>query len=269
MIKLYHRKNEIAIDLGGVQNVGAIDIYYTGKMYGESQLPSDWQLMSNRNRILCISLGNSVPELLLNYVGLINIKGGTVVDRDLNTHPLAIVIEDIDYWENFKDHFDKDTQYWEALGSTHIRDSSIKYSSIIKKNLLSNPDEFYFQDGTPYAGEYHQHSDGQAMTGSEHTDGSMSIYRKDAKGKIFNPRKKANKRQVMEIMKQVKPTIPMTRKITKSDIQKIKESKKITHKELKEEEIKKIYSSASTTGVKTDTDTGSGTGGASGGGYSG
>ena len=256
MIKLYHRKNEIAIDLGGVQNVAAIDIYYTGKMYGESQLPSDWQLVSNRNRILCISLGNSVPELLLNYVGLINIKGGTVIDRDLNIHPSAIVIEDIDYWENFGDHFDKDTQYWEALGSTHIRNSSIKYSSIIKKNLLSNPDEFYFQDGTPYTGEYHQHSDGQAMTGSEHTDGSMSIYRKDAKGKIFNPRKKANKRQVMEIMKQVKPTVPMTRKITKSDIQKIKESKK-------------IYGSDKTTRVKTELDRTSGTGGASGGGYTG
>ena len=241
MVKLYHRKNEIAIDLGDIQNVAAIDIHYSGKMYGESQLPDDWQLMSNKNRIICFSLGDSVPEVLLNYVGLINIKACSVVDRDLNTYNAHITIEDIDYWENITDDFDKNTQYWTNLGNTHVGDRSIKYSSIVRKNLIAPPDEFYFKDGTPYVGEYHQHGDWQAMTGSEHTDNSELIYRKDANGNIFNARKRVSKRQVIEIMKQVKPFIPITRKITKSDAQKIKESQKITHKQLKEEEVGKIY----------------------------
>ena len=51
MVNLYHRKNEIAIDLADVQNVESIDLYYSGKIYGESQLPDDWQLLSNNNRI--------------------------------------------------------------------------------------------------------------------------------------------------------------------------------------------------------------------------
>ena len=97
MATLYHRKNEIAIDLTGIQNAASIDIHYSGKMYGESQLPDDWQLMSNKNRIVCLSLGNSAPEVLLNYVGLIYIKACTVIDRDLNIHGVHTKIEDIDY----------------------------------------------------------------------------------------------------------------------------------------------------------------------------
>ena len=80
--------------------------------------------------------------------------------------------------------FDKNTQYWEGLGSQHIRDRAIKYSSIVKKNLISNTDEFYFKDGTPYQGDYHMHETGQAMTGGEHSRKSENIHRKDANGNI-------------------------------------------------------------------------------------
>lgn len=275
MATLYHRKNEIAIDLTGIQNAASIDIHYSGKMYGESQLPDDWQLMSNKNRIVCLSLGNSAPEVLLNYVGLIYIKACTVIDRDLNIHGVHTKIEDIDYWENMSDNFDENTQYWTGLGNIHEKDRSIKYSSIVRKNLIAPSDEFYFKDGTPYVGEYHQHGDGQAMTGSEHTNSSELIYRKDANENIFNARKRVSKRQVIEIIKQVKPFIPITRKITKSDAQKIKESQKIAHKQLKEEDAEKIYrenrttSPASGAGEKAGTGGTGGTGSGSGGGYGG
>ena len=105
MIKLYHRKNEIAIDLSKVLNVAAIDIYYTGKMYGESQLPDDWSFVANKKRIMCFTLGSSVPELLFNYTGLINIRGVNVIDKDLKSHSVAILVEDIDNWENMRGIF--------------------------------------------------------------------------------------------------------------------------------------------------------------------
>ena len=54
MISLFHRKNEISIDLSGVENPAGIEIYYNGKMYAESQLPDDWQLLSNKNKIVCL-----------------------------------------------------------------------------------------------------------------------------------------------------------------------------------------------------------------------
>ena len=105
MIKLYHRKNEIAIE--AIENISAIDIHYKGKMYGESQLPNDWLLSSTNNRIICLSLGNSTPELLINYIGRINILGGSVIDKSLNTHSINVILEDIDYWENTNSDFDK------------------------------------------------------------------------------------------------------------------------------------------------------------------
>lgn len=226
MIKLYHRKNEIAIDLSGIQNPAAIEFHYTGKMYAESQLPDDWLLTSSRNKVICLSLGSSVPELMLNYTGLIHIKSGSVIDRDLNKHYLLPIVEDIDYWENMSVDFDKNTQYWEGLGSEHQIDSSVQYSSIVKNNLISESDEFYFADGTAYQGAYHQHGDGQAMTGSEHTEESELIYRKDAKGNIFDTRKGVNKERIREIMKHYQRNIPSVRGFTKSDTQKAKDIKR-------------------------------------------
>ena len=256
MIKLYHRKNELAIDLSGVSNPTAIEIYYTGKMYAESQLPDDWFLMSNQNKIICVSLGDSIPELVLNYVGLINIRSGSVVDRDLNTHYLSVAVEDIDYWENMSVDFDKNTQYWEGLGSNHEGDMQIQYSSIVKNNLISESDEFYFADGTPFQGDYHQHGDGQAMTGSEHSDGSQLIYRKDAKGKMQDLRKNLNRNQLNKRMVHYKPIIPSVRTSTKSESQKAKDIKKQTNFSKKEIEIspaRTTKTTPKTTTVKTKT----------------
>ena len=136
MIKLYHRKNEIAIDLSGIQNPAAIEFHYTGKMYAESQLPDDWLLTSSRNKVICLSLGSSVPELMLNYTGLIHIKSGSVIDRDLNKHYLLPIVEDIDYWDNMTVDYDKNTQRWEDLVSTHKK-VPLLYTSIVKKDLMA------------------------------------------------------------------------------------------------------------------------------------
>jgi carbon monoxide dehydrogenase subunit G len=226
LINLYHRKNEIAIDLTGVQNVAGIEIYYNGKMYAESQLPDDWILSSNASKIVCFSLGDSVPELLLNYSGLINIKGGKVFDKNLAEYSINVLIEDVDKWTNFNIDFDKNTQYWEGLNSTHIAEHSIKHSSIVKNNLKTNNEEFYFLDGQPYNGDYHLHGDGRAMTGAEHTNESIQIYRKNEDGKIVDLRSKASKKRAIEIMKQIKPFIPSVRKVTKSSQTQAKDFKK-------------------------------------------
>ena len=99
MINLYHRKNELAIDLSSIDNPRAISIAFSGVMYGESQLPNDWILMQGNNKIICICIGNSKPELLLNYSGKIVVNGGDVVDINLQRHYIKVMVEDIDYWE--------------------------------------------------------------------------------------------------------------------------------------------------------------------------
>ena len=228
MVKLYHRRNEIAIDLSGIVQPKAIDIIYSGRMQGESMLPDDWIFSANDKRILCLSLSadGTIPELLMEYSGLIEIKGATIVDMSLEAHSGTIIVEDIDYWENMNVDFDKNTQYWEGLGSTHKAEPSLIMSSMVKNNLITNSNEFFFADGTAYQGEYHQHQDMQAMTGSEHTEESELIYRKDAKGELYDSRRKLSAKQKMRLESIKKINIPKTRKVTKSDTQKAKDTKK-------------------------------------------
>ena len=238
---LFHGKNEISISLAGIENIACIQIIYTGKMHAESMLPDDWLVTANKNRIICLSLGNSVPELLFNYIGLIKIKGASIITRDLQIYNVIIEVGGLNIWEKINSDYAFEDRLWESFSNTHFKETAIIRTSIIKNNLTAKVNELFLKDGTSYQGEYHQHNDGQAMSGSEHTDGSEPIYRKDANGRIFDTRKGANKRQAMEIMKQIEPLVPRTRKITKSDAQKIKESQKIAHKELKEEKVKRIY----------------------------
>lgn len=228
MAKLYHRKNEIAIDLSGIQNPRAIDIIYSGRMQGRSMLPDDWMFSANNRRImcLCLSADGSIPELLMEYSGLIQIKGATVIDVSLEKHAVKIALEDIDYWENMGVDFDKNTQRWEALGSTHTPEPSLIMSSIVKNNLITNANEFFFADGTPYEGEYHQHQDMQAMTGAEHSEGSELIYRKDYKGNLYDIRSKLSAKQRIRLESIKKINIPKTRKVTKSDSQKARDIKR-------------------------------------------
>ena len=228
MINLFHRKNEIAIDLSGIVNPRAIDISYKGIMQAESMLPSGWTLSSNKNKILCLSVTEQTQdvELLMRYSGLIEIIGVTVIDQDLQKHAGLIAIEDIDTWDYMTVDFDKNTQYWEGLFSTHTKEKSLAVTDIVKNNLLTNSGEFYFINGTPYEGEYHQHGDGQAMTGGVHTEESEMIYRKGLDGKLYQPRKKMPHKLRQQIKAIEKIIIPQTRKITKSAEKQTKDFKK-------------------------------------------
>ena len=135
-----------------------------------------------------------------------------------------IIVEDIDYWENIEGDFDKMTQYWEGFSSYHEK-TDILYTNIVKKDLISNDGEFYFSDSTPYQGDYHQHSDGQAMTGSEHTEESEPIYRKSSKDKIFKPRKGISQRKINSYKNNY--NIPSVRGFTKPDYNEAKKLKKV------------------------------------------
>tara|TARA_R100000808_G_scaffold8841_1_gene24734 strand:- start:1825 stop:2559 length:735 start_codon:yes stop_codon:yes gene_type:complete len=212
MINLHHRRNEIAMDFSQIESVACIDIRYKGKMYAESMLPDDWQIFERNGRIICISLGNSIPELLFQYTGLIEIEGGMVVDRNLNKYPIYINVHDIDYWENITGEYDKDSTVWTNYSGVHTREKGLLKTSIVRNGLVTKPNEFYYADGTVYEGEYHQHEDGQAMTGGLHNEDSVDIYRKREDGELYNPRKRRSKRSLVEIVKtKLKPVIERSR----------------------------------------------------------
>ena len=227
MINLYHRKNELAIDLSTIDNPRAISIAFSGVMYGESQLPNDWILMQGNNKIICICIGNSKPELLLNYSGKIVVNGGDVVDINLQRHYIKVMVEDIDYWERMTTYFDKDSQYWEGLDSFHEDNRRINKTLIVKNNLIAENDELYFEDGTPYHGEYHMDDKFLAMTGPEYSLNSQFLYRRDSSGKLMlGTKRKSNLSRPKNIIRNYIPNIPSVRTNTKSDFEKTKDLKK-------------------------------------------
>ena len=233
MVTLYHRRNELALDASSLTGLSAIEINYSGKMQGESQLDDNWMMRIGKNKILIMTLSCSCdscscsPEILLNYNGKIDIKSAVAVTRDLVKHPVSISVEDIDYWENITSSFDTNSQYWDGLNSDHQSNESISYSNIVTNNLQTNNNEFYFKDGMPYNGAYHQHGDGQAMTGAKHTADSEFIYKKDLNQNIIDIRKNINKREVLEVMSQAPAFIPTIRRYTKSNLDKVKDSASI------------------------------------------
>ena len=263
MVTLYHRRNELALDASSLTGLSAIEINYSGKMQGESQLDDNWMMRIGKNKILIMTLSCSCdscscsPEILLNYNGKIDIKSAVAVTRDLVQHPISISVEDIDYWENITSSFDTNSQYWDGLNSDHQSNESISYSNIVTNNLQTNNNEFYFKDGMPYNGAYHQHGDGQAMTGGVHTSESQPIYKKKADGQLFNPRKKMPKRQIMTLKKKVEKFIPSIRMKSKSYSNKQKIYNKAVQKISKESVVVKPAistaqkASIATTPIKT------------------
>tara|TARA_Y100001938_G_scaffold33092_1_gene45416 strand:- start:7798 stop:8586 length:789 start_codon:yes stop_codon:yes gene_type:complete len=218
---LYHRKNEIAVEYNLESKIKLLDIRFKGKFNGESMLPHDWVLMSNNNRIICMSFGNSDIELILEYVGKIDILSASVVFEDRSVKPFIISVEDYDYWELITSDFDKNTQYWEGLDSYHSLTPTINDTSIITKNLNSMSNQFFLKDGTEYIGKYHRYNDFQAFTGEEPSSDSIAIYQKKD-NKIVDYRKKMTSTEYNRMINVVQKVIPKTRVTKTSQSKKVK-----------------------------------------------
>ncbi len=233
IVELFHGKNEISISFNSIENIACIQIIYTGKMHAESMLPDDWLVIANKNKIICTSLGNSEPELLFNYIGLIKIKGASVITKDLEIYNAKINVEGINTWDKIVSEYVYEDRLWESFSNTHSQETAIIRTSIVKNNLTANLNELFLKDGTSYQGLYHQHEDGHAMTGGKHEKDSKNLYRKDGLGRLHDLRKyKKNKNFVKSIKSRAEELfIPKTRADSK-DIQDYK-TFKITERKTK------------------------------------
>ena len=132
------------------------------------------------------------------------------------------VIEDIDYWETSTGKFSENTQYWEGLGSTHEVRADIISTIIVNNGLIAGQGEFFYKDGNPYDGDYHQYQDSQAMTGASYSDESEFIYRKNENGVLYNPREKLSEKQKLKLLNTKIASIPLTRGVVKKVLSKDK-----------------------------------------------
>ena len=183
-MKIYYGNGEVRFE-NPISNIGAFEIRYKGIINAESELPSSWMMMNNERKIIGVNMGDTQPETLFTYIGNLIILSCTVTDRELNQTSASTVSEGIDYINKLNTKFEDFTQYPEDYTGTYVTGLIPKRTSIHQVGLLTEQGEWFFEDGTPYFGEYHTHGDGQSMTGSKHTKDSKNIFRKDAKGKIF------------------------------------------------------------------------------------
>ena len=189
MLKLIHYKNSLMFS--DPITCSGIALKFKGKFIGESSLSDDWYVATGKRKIICISFtGNQQVSELFTFQGSFSIIGMKIVDQDLNVTSLVCEKLDIDYFNRSKEVFDTGGSYFADYNSTH---ESIKTSDdidIYKNNLFTKENEFYLENGENYFGSYHQHSNGQAMSESEHTDDSVKIFRKDQNNKLYKPKPK-------------------------------------------------------------------------------
>ena len=184
MIQLLHYRDSVM--LSEPFNCSAIEIKYRGKFAGESKLSDNWYIGTGKNKILCISLtGGSEVSELFQFTGSFQIIGAKIISHQLEEIALDCKILDIDLFSISQESFENAGSYFSDYNSTHSSFASNQDTDIVKNNLFTKENEFYYENGDNYFGEYHQHSDGQAMTESMHNDDSVNIYRKNQNNKLL------------------------------------------------------------------------------------
>ena len=192
MLKLMHYKNVILFS--EVINCAGIQIQYKGKFIGESKLSDDWYVATNKKKIMIVSLtGNQDVSELFEFEGDFNISKIIIATSELERVSCGYEKLDIDYFNKSPELFQSGGSYFSDYNSKHEEIITNESINITKNNLFTKQDEFYLENGDNYFGEYHQHSNGQAMSESYHIADSVNIYRKDENNKLYKPQEKISK----------------------------------------------------------------------------
>ena len=189
ILKLIHYKDSLMFS--EVVNCSAIELKFKGKFIGESKLSDDWYVGTGINKIICVSFsGNQDVSELFTFQGSFVITRIKIITQELDEISCGYDILDIDYFKKSREKFDEAGSSFSDYNSTHEEIDTIDNTDIYRNNLFTKQDEFYLLNGENYFGEYHQHSNGQAMSGSSHTSDSVQIFRKDQNNKIYKPKSK-------------------------------------------------------------------------------
>ena len=189
MVKLIHYKDSLM--LSETISCSGIQFKYKGKFIGESKLSDNWYVGTGKNKIICVSLsGNEEISEIMTFQGDFTIIGIKIVTQELQEIGVGYEKLDIDLFGKSQESWENGGSYFSDYNSTHEKISTLDDTDIYKNNLYTKQDEFYYENGENYFGEYHQHSNGQAMSESIHNNDSVNIYRKDQNNKLRKPKPK-------------------------------------------------------------------------------
>ena len=209
MVKLLHYKNSLM--LSEVISCSGVEIKFKGKFIGESKLSDNWHVATGKNKIICVSLvGDEDVSELFTFQGAFTILGITIVTQQLQEIGVSYEKVDIDLFGKSKESWQYGGSYFSDYNSNHESIKTLDDTDIYKNNLFTKQDEFYYENGENYFGSYHQHSNGQAMTESQHNADSVNIYRKNEENKLHKPKPK--RLRPIALDKEIRPSRDKDRK---------------------------------------------------------
>ena len=201
-LTLNHYKDSLLFS--EVVSCAAIELGYRGKFIGESQLGNDWYVGTSHQKIICISLnGDQDVSELFKFQGNFLITNIRIVTKDLHSFDCQYDKTDIDFFGKSRENFEEGGSYFSDYDSEHEVIDTIDSNDIYKNNLFTKENEFFFKNGDNYFGAYHQHSNGEAMTESEHNSDSVFIYRKDEDGNLYFPKSKRLQPAILETLAKI------------------------------------------------------------------
>ena len=176
---------DVKVVLNIKDNISAFEIRYKGKFNAESNMPEEWIIMNNKSKIIGVNLGGETPDVLFNYEGELRIISFKVTYSDLTQKSIPVKNNNLGFWSAIRTKWSDLNSFPEDIKNKYTLGEKPALSSIKQVSLKAKSNNWFFEDGTEYTGDYHKHGDGQAMTGAFHTLNSENIYKKDNNGKIF------------------------------------------------------------------------------------
>jgi len=191
--KIEYGDGDIKIDIGN--SVIGFEIILSGTYELESYNPDNFLISYNKGRLIGVGLGSTLGEsAFLKYTGNLKVRICKIVTTDMkiiNLMPKLIRNDKFNYVGNA---FDGENLKFENLDNIGVvgeipNKTTVK---IITKNLTANIGQ-YTLHGKDYAGDYHLHHTGVAMTGADHTEDSEILTIKNKIKRIKNIRNVVSK----------------------------------------------------------------------------
>lgn len=172
---IYYGDGDIRIKFN--KPISAFDIILVGTYTLESYNPNNFIISYNNGRVLGVGLGSTLGEnAFLKYKGDLKIIKCKAVTTDMEIVDIIPRLIRNDRFNSVQNIFNGENLKFENLNKVGVV-GVIPYKitvNIITKNLYTKGTE-YLLDGVDYIGDYHLHSTGIAMTGSDHTEDSEEL----------------------------------------------------------------------------------------------
>ena len=171
-------------------NIITLQIIYNGAIHITNKTQESHMIVASNKKIIMLPVARMVALTdLFDYVGelkIVSAKGVTPDNKPVSVTP----VRQLHHPEYMNSNAEDMTLLSEEMNADYIYRHRVKKTKV-DNNVIKNQQSkgnFYLQDGLPYIGAYHIHTEtGKAMTGGVHTEDSQDLYIKKIKSGLIVP----------------------------------------------------------------------------------